>query len=1338
MDTLVLHRRRSAERRPSELLHIDGETIALTNGNSATTAANSYDLSVSVTAGTATVTISKVGGYSTANAQSLLNALAYENTSQDPLGANRTVTLTSIKDTGGTANSGVDTTAVSIASTVTMAAANDAPTLSATGDSPTFTEGGAAAGLYSAASIGLTEAADLVDTITFTVAGLQNGADELLHVDGETIALTNGNSATTAANSYDLNVTVAAGTATVTISKVGGYSTAAAQTVVDGLGYENTSDDPLGANRTVTLTSIQDTGGTANSGVDTTAVSIGSTVTMAAVNDAPTMSATGDSPTFTEGGAAAGLYSSTNIGLTEAADLVDTITFTVAGLQNGADELLHVDGETIALTNGNSATTAANSYDLNVTVAAGTATVTISKVGGYSTAAAQTVVDGLGYENTSDDPLGANRTVTLTSIQDTGGTANSGVDTTAVSIGSTVTMAAVNDAPTMSATGDSPTFTEGGAAAGLYSSTSIGLTEAADLVDTITFTVAGLQNGADELLHIDGETIALTNGNSTTTAANSYDLNVTVAAGTATVTVSKVGGYTTPAAQTVVDGLGYENTSDDPLGVNRTVTLTSIQDTGGTANSGVDTTAVSIGSTVTMAAVNDAPTMSATGDSPTFTEGGAAAGLYSSTSIGLTEAADLVDTITFTVAGLQNGADELLHVDGETIALTNGNSATTAANSYDLNVTVAAGTATVTISKVGGYSTAAAQTVVDGLGYENTSDDPLGANRTVTLTSIQDTGGTANSGVDTTAVSLGSTITMAAVNDAPTMSATGDSPTFTEGGAAAGLYSSTSIGLTEAADLVDTITFTVAGLQNGADELLHVDGETIALTNGNSATTAANSYDLNVTVAAGTATVTISKVGGYSSAAAQMVVDGLGYENTSDDPLGANRTVTLTSIQDTGGTANSGVDTTAVSIGSTVTMAAVNDAPTMSATGDSPTFTEGGAAAGLYSSTSIGLTEAADLVDTITFTVAGLQNGADELLHVDGETIALTNGNSATTVANSYDINVTVAAGTATVTISKVGGYSTAAAQTVVDGLGYENTSDDPLGANRSVTLTSIQDTGGTANSGVDTTAVSIGSTVTMAAVNDAPTMSATGDSPTFTEGGAAAGLYSSTSIGLTEVADLVDTITFTVAGLQNGADELLHVDGETIALTNGNSATTAANSYDLNVTVAAGTATVTISKVGGYSTAAAQTVVDGLGYENTSDDPLGANRTVTLTSIQDTGGTANSGVDTTAVSLGSTVTMAAVNDAPTMSATGDSPTFTEGGAAAGLYSSTSIGLTEVADLVDTITFTVAGLQNGADELLHVDGETIALTNGNSATTAANSYDINVTVAAGTSHRHHF
>ena len=138
------------------------------------------------------------------------------------------------------------------------------------------------------------EAGDLVDTLTLTVSGLADGSDEILVVDGTNVALTDLNSVTTAANSYDVNVSVAAGTATVTITKTGGYTAAAAETLVDGLAYENTSDDPSGANRTATLTLIQDDGGTASGGDDDAVLSVASTVTLTAVNDAPTLTATAD------------------------------------------------------------------------------------------------------------------------------------------------------------------------------------------------------------------------------------------------------------------------------------------------------------------------------------------------------------------------------------------------------------------------------------------------------------------------------------------------------------------------------------------------------------------------------------------------------------------------------------------------------------------------------------------------------------------------------------------------------------------------------------------------------------------------------------------------------------------------------------------------------------------------------------------------------------------------------------------------------------------------------------------------------------------------------------
>ena len=84
----------------------------------------------------------------------------------------------------------------------------------------------------------------------------------------------------------------------------------------------------------------------------------------------------------------------------------------------------------------------------------------------------------------------------------------------------------------------------------------------------------------------------------------------------------------------------------------------------------------------------------------------------------------------------------------------------------------------------------------------------------------------------------------------------------------------------------------------------------------------------------------------------------------------------------------------------------------------------------MYSATSIDLVEAGDLVNTLTLTVSGLVNGSDEILSVDGTNVALTDLNSVTTAANGYDVDVTVSAGTATVTITKTGGYMAAAGQT--------------------------------------------------------------------------------------------------------------------------------------------------------------------------------------------------------------------------------------------------------------------------------------------------------------------
>ena len=65
--------------------------------------------------------LTSAGGVSAANMNTLVNGITYQDTNVDnPSAGNRVFTLTQVKDSGGTANGGVDTTTLSIASTVTV------------------------------------------------------------------------------------------------------------------------------------------------------------------------------------------------------------------------------------------------------------------------------------------------------------------------------------------------------------------------------------------------------------------------------------------------------------------------------------------------------------------------------------------------------------------------------------------------------------------------------------------------------------------------------------------------------------------------------------------------------------------------------------------------------------------------------------------------------------------------------------------------------------------------------------------------------------------------------------------------------------------------------------------------------------------------------------------------------------------------------------------------------------------------------------------------------------------------------------------------------------------
>ncbi len=379
-----------------------------------------------------------------ARVTALLQAVTYENINNvDPVPADRSIQITVSDGHGG--SGAVNTTVVFTPV--------KAPTLSATGADLVFTEGGPAVSLFSGATVSTVEVGQSIERITLTVTNLANGADEILGIDDTAVVLTNGSSGTTDSG-YAYSVALSGSTATITVGET--LSTVDTQTMLDGITYYNTSDVPSVTPRTVTITSIKDSGGTANGGVNTTYLTVESRVTLNAINDAPALTATRADPVFIEDGGAVSLFSGTVVDTVESGQDISEITLTVADLANGTDEILSIDGTAVVLIDGSSGTTDSG-YAYSVALSGSTATITVG--GTLSTVDTQTMLDGITYYNTSDVPSVTPRTVTITSIKDSGGTANGGVNTTIIEVGSTVIVNAVNDAPYITAP-DSITLNE--------------------------------------------------------------------------------------------------------------------------------------------------------------------------------------------------------------------------------------------------------------------------------------------------------------------------------------------------------------------------------------------------------------------------------------------------------------------------------------------------------------------------------------------------------------------------------------------------------------------------------------------------------------------------------------------------------------------------------------------------------------------------------------------------------------------------------------------------------------------------------------------------------------
>ncbi|MDE8755052.1 Ig-like domain-containing protein [Pectobacterium polaris] len=458
--------------------------------------------------------------------------------------------------------------------------------------------------------------------------------------------------------------------------------------------------------------------------------------------------------------------------------------------------------------------------------------------------------------------------------------------------GNGITVTGVNAAPVIAnLNGDGVNFTEGASPISLDAGGNATVTDA-DSADfnggSVRVAITTNRNSSEDVLGImnlgtDSGQIGVSGAN--VTYGGVVIGTFTGGSGTNDLVVALNASATPAAVQALVRALSYQNSNTaDPAITTRFVSITVNDGDGGSASA-----MVAVGVT----GVNDAPTLSATGNNVTYTENGSAVDLFSNVSVSTVEAGQSITQFSLVISNVSNGSSEQLQIDGTTIALINGNSGTTTANGLSYSVSVAAGTATLTLSKAGGISASAATTAIDGITYRNTSENPTGPTRTVTLMSISDNGGTSNGGVETTTLSIAATVTIVAVNDSPTISAP------------------TSITVTE--DLAKAIT----GI-SFADVDANSNDVTVTLSVGSGVLNASNA---GVTVV-GSGTSSLTLTGSITNINA-YIADGNVLFNPASNATG---NVTLTVGIDDGGNTGSGGAKTA---SSTVTLSidAVNDAP---------------------------------------------------------------------------------------------------------------------------------------------------------------------------------------------------------------------------------------------------------------------------------------------------------------------------------------------------------------------------------------------------------------------------
>ena len=237
-------------------LSIDDTEVALTDDTSGTTIGG-VEYTVTMTGSTATVALS--GSLSATQTATLVQSLKFGATGDLDI-LDRVVTLTSIKDTGGTPFGSSDTTSLSLSSTVSLVSVDQAPSLDLTGEAVNFAAG-ATSGvtLFSEATVSAIETDQRIKTLVLRVDGETLTATETLKFWDTQVTFSNGQ--TDVASDAEVSVVTDRDGLEMTLAFDEPFrSMADVEALLKGLEYLDSNGAAASNTRTVTVTSISDTG----------------------------------------------------------------------------------------------------------------------------------------------------------------------------------------------------------------------------------------------------------------------------------------------------------------------------------------------------------------------------------------------------------------------------------------------------------------------------------------------------------------------------------------------------------------------------------------------------------------------------------------------------------------------------------------------------------------------------------------------------------------------------------------------------------------------------------------------------------------------------------------------------------------------------------------------------------------------------------------------------------------------------------------------------------------------------------------------------------------------